>query len=117
VLAIAERELPADLLAAFALGRYVVREGKLAKMQVRPVAAASLAKLLGIEAEPLDLSLFAAGAAPSAGTSGPTPAKAPESGVARRKRARAPSRKAKTARPSTAATAVGGRLRGKRGKG
>lgn len=116
VLELAEREVPADLLATFALGRYVVREGRLARTQLRPAAPPSLAALLGSEPPTLDPSVFAAGAAlPSGG------ARVPHAGpatAAPRTRKTPGARAAKKPRPAKAAKAAGARLkRAKRGKG
>jgi hypothetical protein len=119
VLSIAERDAPDDLLATFALGKYVVRDGKLAKVPARTTTATSPAKLLGIEPDALDLAVFAPGALPTpSATTGPATAKPAGTGAAKHKRVRPGPRAAKTARVTTASKPVGGRLgRAKRGKG
>ena len=115
VLELAERDVPADLLATFALGRYVVRDGKLARVQLRPAAPVSLAALLGSEPPKLDPAVFAPGAALTAGgagapTAGPATARPPT-------RESAGKRTAKKARPGKATKAAAARLgRVERGK-
>lgn len=116
VLELAGRDVPDDLLATFALGGYVVRDGRLTRLQVRPAAAASLATLIGCELPPLDLALFAAGALP-ASPAAASPAAKPAAAV-NRKRARSGSPPVKKPRPAAAAKTARARLvRTKRGKG
>jgi len=109
VLGISERDVPGDLLATFALGKYVVREGKVAKTQERPPAAAPLEELTGVAARAIDPAMLRPAALAAASRNEPAVAAPAAKAAAKSESEPRPKRKARKARKKSATKSAGSR--------